>query len=80
MITDALLHALTLAILGFTSLLPQSSGWALPDLEPVWGPIRKMNSLLPIGDQLVAVIAVLAVVGVFVLVRLLLVLWNAIWP
>ncbi len=75
------------AILGFVGwlgsfiggLLP-TSHLLLPSMAPVSSLLGKVDSLIPIAGPLAAAQVVLALVVVFVSIRLVLTLWNLIWP
>lgn len=80
MITDALLSPLIAAVRSVLELLPVGTAPNLPSLQPVWDLIGGLDSLVPIVGPLLFMLGLLSGVVVFVTVRLVLTLWNLIWP
>jgi hypothetical protein len=80
MVTDALLAPLLAVVAKVVGLLPDGSPLPLPSLTPLLTVIGQVDSLVPIAGPLAVVTTVLAAGVVFVLVRLVLTVWNLIWP
>jgi hypothetical protein len=78
-ITDALL-AVASTIAGWIAALLPSGHLTIPGSGPLVTVLGQLDSLVPIAGPLTAGVGVLAAVLAFVVVRLVLVLWNLIWP
>ncbi len=80
MITDAILTVLS-AVVGFlTSALPDGQPLTLPGASGLASAVGKVDSLVPIAGPMQALLGVMAAALVFVAVRLVLVIWNLLWP
>lgn len=80
MVTDALLAPLLALVGKVLGWLPDGSSLPLPSLAPLMTVIGQVDSLVPIAGPLYLICTLLAAGAVFVLVRLLLTVWNLIYP
>ncbi|MEN1974662.1 hypothetical protein AAHH18_06025 [Cellulomonas sp. P4] len=80
MITDALLAPILAAVQWVVDLLPEGQALNIGPVEVAWKAVRQADSLVPIMGPTVAMLGLLSAVVVFVIVRLLLTVWNLIWP
>jgi hypothetical protein len=80
MVTDALLAPLLALAQWVVDTLPDGQALALPSLDGVWSAMAGLNSLLPVSEVVIAALGLLSLVVVFLAVRLVLVLWNLVWP
>jgi hypothetical protein len=80
MVTDALLAPLLALVAKVVGWLPDGNALPLPSLTPLLTVIGQVDSLVPIAGPLAVVCTILAAGAVFVLVRLVLTVWNLIWP
>lgn len=79
MITDALLAVVSTLASWIDAALPDGH-LSLPSLGGLGTVLGKVDSLVPIAGPLAAAVLVLSAVVVFVALRLILVLWNLVWP
>lgn len=79
MITDALISFVTTIAGWILELLP-TGNLNLPTPQPLVDVLGRVDSLVPIAGPLTAAILVLSAVVAFIAVRLILMLWNLIWP
>jgi hypothetical protein len=80
MVTDAILRPL-LSVVDFAfGLLPRAAPMALPGGGALAQQLAGLDSLIPIGGPLRIALGILSAVVVFMLVRLILTVWNLIWP
>lgn len=80
MITDAIVAPLLAVVSWVVGKLPAGAPLSLPSLSGVWDVVRQVDSLVPIWGPLQVMLAVLALGAVFIVVRLVLTVWNLIWP
>ena len=80
MITDALLAPLLAVVQTVVNLLPTGSPLSIGPVDALWTAVRQADSLVPVMGPLVAMLGVLAAAIAFVIVRLVLTVWNLIWP
>lgn len=80
MIVDALLTPLVMAVTAVLSWLPVGAAMAIGPVEAVWMGVRKFDSLIPVLGPLTAMLGLLGVLAGFLVVRVVLVLWNLIYP
>ncbi len=80
MVIDKLLAPLLAAVQTAIGWLPDGQPLDIGPLETVWTAARQFDSLIPIMGPLVAMLGLLSAVGGFLLVRLVLVIWNLIYP
>lgn len=80
MVIDALLAPLLAAVASVVDLLPAGAPLPLPSAAPVWSLVQQVDSLIPIMGPLTVMLGVLSFVLVFVGVRLVLTVWNLIYP
>ncbi len=80
MITDALLGLVGWLAGLFGSLLPDDH-LPLPAADAgLLGWLARLDSLLPVGPVVQLAVGVLASLAAFLVLRLVLVLWNLAWP
>ena len=80
MIIDALLAPLLDAVQWAIDRLPTGEPLALPNLDPWWATLRGLDSLIPVMGPVAVALSLLGMGAVFVVVRLILTVWNLIWP
>jgi len=80
MVTDWLVGLILDAVNAALDLLPVGQAPALPSLAPVWNLLGGIDSLVPILGPLTFMLGLLGLAVVFLLVRLVLVVWNLVWP
>lgn len=80
MVTDALLAPLLAAVQLVVGWLPDGDPVSVPGLGPVWLAVAQVDSLVPVMGPLVAMLGLLSAVVVFLVVRLVLVVWNLVYP
>lgn len=80
MITDAVMTPVLSAVTWVLGLLPVGSPLPLPALDGFWSLVAQVDSLVPIWPVLYAALGLLAAGMVFVTVRLVLTVWNLVWP
>lgn len=80
MITDAILGPLLGVVRWMVGLLPQGNPLPLPSLDQLWQIVGEVDGLVPVGTPLTVMLGVLAVGAVFIVVRLVLTVWNLVWP
>lgn len=79
MVTDALIAPFLYTLEYLIGLIPNwSPNFGGVEAITVW--IARVDSLVPIAGPLNVMLGVLAFGVVFVLVRLVLTLWNLVWP
>jgi hypothetical protein len=49
-------------------------------IDALWTAVRQFDSLVPVMGPVVAMLTLLTAVVAFVIVRLVLTVWNLIWP
>lgn len=79
MITDALISFVSTVAGWITELLP-TDHLSLPSAGPVVAVLGRVDSLVPIAGPVSAALIVLSAVVAFIAVRLILMLWNLLWP
>jgi hypothetical protein len=79
-ITDALARWLAALLAPILDALPDGAPLPLPSFAVVGSTLGAINALLPISGPLQAAVALLGAGVVFVAVRLVLVVWNLLWP
>lgn len=79
-VVDALLGPLVLAVTAVLSWLPVGQALAIGPVESVWTAVRQFDSLIPVLGPLTAMLGLLGVLAGFLVVRVVLVLWNLIYP
>jgi hypothetical protein len=79
-ITDALVAPLLAVVSWVVGKLPSGHALALPSLDELWQTVAQVDSLVPVYGPLQVMLGVLALGAVFVVVRLVLTVWNLIWP
>lgn len=80
MITDALLSVIASVGNWLLGWLPDGAPIALPSLAPLWSLAAEVNSLIEINTPVHVMLGVLAAGVVFVVARLVLTLWNLVYP
>lgn len=80
MLTDLLLAPLIEAVNAAVDRLPAGQAPNLPDPAGWWSQLQGLDSLVPIMGPLVFMLGLLGLVVVFVAARLILTVWNLIWP
>lgn len=80
MLVDALMGPLVQVVNAMMNLLPIGHAMAIGPVEAVWMGVRKFDSLVPVLGPLTAMLALLGVLAGFLVVRVVLVLWNLIYP
>lgn len=80
MITDRILGLLAALLETVTAPLPRGSALQLPSLDSFWNALAGIDSLIPILGPITAGLTLLGALGAFLLVRLVLVVWNLIYP
>lgn len=79
MVIDLLLAPILSAVEWVVGLLPAAS-LTVPAIDQAVAKLAEVNSLVPIAPGLQAAVGLLSLLGVFLLVRAILVVWNLIWP
>lgn len=80
MVTDAILAPILAVVAKMVDLLPDGTAFSLPAIAGLWDWLLDFNTLIPVYGPVVAMLAVLSAVVVFVTVRLILTIWNLIYP
>lgn len=80
MIVDAILAPLLAAVSWALGLLPEGAPLDLPTLSPLWSAVSMLDSIVPIIGPLTVMLGLLSFGAVFVVVRLVLTVWNLIYP
>lgn len=80
MVTDALLAPVLSVVQWVLDLLPDGQPPALPDLDLLWDALAGIDSLVPILGPLTFMVGLLGAVVAFVVARIVLTVWNLIWP
>lgn len=80
MIVDWLLAPLIAAVQWAVDRLPDGHALDLPDLDALWDQVRGLDSLVPVLGVVQVMLGLLAFAAVFVVVRLVLTVWNLIYP
>ena len=80
MILDALIGPLLDALSAGLGLLPEGKALDLPNLDGFWNVVAGVDSIVPILGPLVVMMSILSMVLVFMAVRVVLTVWNLVWP
>lgn len=80
MIIDALFAPVLAAITAVVNLLPTGTAFEVGPVEAVWSAVRQVDSLVPVMGPLMAMLALLTAAVGFIALRLVLTLWNLIYP
>jgi len=80
MVLDFLLNPILNAAEAVTGRMPQGQPLTLPSLDGLWSQLRGFDSLVPVMGPLSLMLGLLALGVVFVAARLVLTVWNLIWP
>lgn len=80
MVTDSILAPLLAVVARVLNLLPDGTAFTLPAISGLWDWLLDFNTLIPVYGPVVAMLTVLSAVVVFVTVRLILTIWNLIYP
>jgi hypothetical protein len=80
MVTDFVLAPLIAVVKAALNALPAGSAPSLPSIAPLWTSLAGFDSLVPIGGPLAFMLGLLALGVAFVALRLVLTLWNLIYP
>lgn len=80
MVTDKILTFGSWVLGLFTEFLPDSGHLSLPVVGPLGEFLGKLDTLIPILGPLQLAMTVLSAVVAFVALRVLLTLWNLVWP
>lgn len=80
MVTDAVLAPLLAMVQAVVGWLPEGQPLTVAPIDSVWLAIAQVDSLVPIMGPLIAMLGVLSAVVVFIAVRLVLTVWNLIYP
>jgi hypothetical protein len=79
-ITDALLAPILSAVQTLIGWLPGGQPLSIGPIDALWTAVRQFDSLVPVMGPVVAMLTLLTAVVAFVIVRLVLTVWNLIWP
>jgi hypothetical protein len=79
-ITDALLSPLLAVVSAVVDMLPTGTPLSIGPVSTLWTAVRQFDSLVPVMGPLTAMLGILSAVVAFVVVRLVLTVWNLIWP
>lgn len=77
---DGLVGFLTGLLRPVIETLPAGAPLPIPDLSGVGRTLGAIDQLVPIAGPLSAALGLLAALGVFIAVRLVLLVWNLIYP
>lgn len=80
MVVDALLAPLLSVVEWVLGLLPAGKALPLPNLTALWNLVAVADSIIPIMGPLLVGLGLLAFGAVFVVVRIVLTVWNLIYP
>lgn len=80
MVTDFFLGLILSAVEAVVGLLPEGQPLDIPAIDSMVSWIQDLNSVIPVGPVIQAAVALLSLLGVFLAVRLVLTVWNLIWP
>lgn len=80
MVTDFFLGLILSAVETVVGWLPDGVALDLPVIDSMVAWIQDLNSVIPVGPVIQAGVALLSLLGVFLAVRLVLTVWNLIWP
>jgi len=79
-IVDGLLAPLLSAVRTVLGWLPTGAPLDVGVVDTVWAAARQFDSLVPIMGPLVAMLGLLSALAGFLVVRVVLVVWNLIYP
>jgi hypothetical protein len=79
-ITDEFLGVILGVVSGLVDSLPKGQPLDLPGVGGFWGVVTGVDSLVPILGPVYMAAGLLAAMVVFVGVRMVLTVWNLIWP
>ena len=80
MVIDWLFGPVVAAVGAGVDKLPQGHALALPSLTPLWDLIAGLDSIVPIMGPLTVMLGVLGFGAAFIVVRLVLTVWNLLYP
>lgn len=80
MIVDLALSPFLAAVEFLVGLLPTGQALPIGPVASVWSAVAQFDSFIPVMGPLVAMLGVLSAVAVFIVVRLVLTVWNLIYP
>lgn len=80
MITDAILWPLVMLAEWLERTLPDGAPLGMPDTSSFWSAVAGLNSLVPVGEVLVVALSLFAALAVFLVIRLVLLVWNLVYP
>jgi hypothetical protein len=80
MIVDAIAAPILAIVQWALGLLPRGEALPLPDSSGLWELLAGFDSLVPIWPVLYAGLGLLSAAVVFVTIRIVLTVWNLIWP
>ena len=80
MLIDAIVGPLLAAVTGVLAWLPVGQPMEIGPVEAVWLGVRQFDSLVPVLGPVKAMLGLLSVLAGFLVVRVVLVLWNLIYP
>ncbi|WP_263118596.1 hypothetical protein [Cellulomonas sp. RIT-PI-Y] len=80
MVTDAILAPLLAVVQWVVDMLPTGEPLSLGPVDGLWTAVRQFDSLIPVMGPVVVMLGLLSAVVAFVVVRLILTVWNLIYP
>lgn len=80
MVTDAILAPLLAVVQWVVDMLPTGQSLSLGPVDGLWTAVRQFDSLIPVMGPVVVMLGLLSAVVAFVVVRLILTVWNLIYP
>lgn len=80
MVTDLFLGWILGAVETVVGLLPTATLGTLPALTEFMGWVSDVNTLIPVAPLLQTFVVIISGLVIFVVVRVVLLVWNLIWP